>query len=66
MFLIFFIKNFTKENDIILDPFMGTGTTAISCKKYNRNYIGFEIEKKYCDIIDKRILDFSKNDEKFF
>lgn len=62
----FFIKNFTKDNDIILDPFMGTGTTAISCKKYNRNFIGFEIEKKYCDIIDKRILDFNKNDEKFF
>lgn len=40
---------------VILDPFMGSGTTAVACKKLGRNYIGFEISKEYCDIAEKRI-----------
>jgi site-specific DNA-methyltransferase (adenine-specific) len=51
----YFIKQFTKENDIILDPFMGSGTTAVACLKLKRNYIGFEISKEYCDLAEKRI-----------
>ena len=51
----FFIENFTKPNDIIYDPFMGCGTTALVCKQLNRNYIGSEIIKQYCDIAEKRI-----------
>lgn len=43
------------ENDVILDPFLGGGTTAIISKKLNRKYIGFEIEKKYFDISKKRL-----------
>lgn len=50
-----FIKMFTKENDIILDPFMGIGTTAISCKKFNRQFIGIEINKDYFDIAKENI-----------
>lgn len=42
-----FIKNFTQENDLILDPFMGIGTTGIICKKLNRNFIGIEIDQEY-------------------
>ena len=38
-----FIYNFTQEKSVVLDPFMGTGTTAVSCAKYGREYIGFEI-----------------------
>ena len=49
------IKHFTKENDIVLDCFMGSGTTAEACIKNNRNFIGFEINKEYCDIAEKRI-----------
>ncbi len=45
----------TKENDLIYDPFMGSGTTAIACIKTNRNYIGSEISKAYCDLAEKRI-----------
>lgn len=45
-----FIENFTKKDDLILDCFMGTGTTAISCINFGRKYIGFEISKKYVDI----------------
>jgi len=49
------LRNFTKENDIIYDPFMGTGTTARVCKDMNRNYIGSEISEEYCEIIKKRL-----------
>ncbi len=49
------IKISSKENDIILDPFLGSGTTAEVCKELNRNYIGIDISQKYCDIANKRI-----------
>lgn len=47
--------NFSKENDIVYDPFMGTGTTAAVAKRMNRRYIGSEINEKYFDIIHKRL-----------
>jgi len=50
-----FIINSSKEGEIILDPFMGSGTTAIACMNTNRNYIGFELDKGYYDIILERI-----------
>lgn len=40
----------TDEGDIVLDPFMGTGTTAIAAKRLGRNYIGFELDKTYTDV----------------
>ena len=43
------VKSWTNEGDVVLDPFMGSGTTAIVCKKNNRNCIGFEISKEYYD-----------------
>ncbi|MBI5574299.1 MAG: site-specific DNA-methyltransferase [Elusimicrobia bacterium] len=49
------IKASSPEEGIVLDPFLGTGTTAISCKKNNRNYVGFEINSNYCKIIEKRL-----------
>lgn len=52
-----FILNSSNEQNVILDPFMGSGTTAISCINTNRNYIGFEIDKEYCKISEKRILE---------
>ena len=51
----FFIKNFTKENDLIYDCFSGLGTTAIACIKNNRKYIGSEIVKQYADISINKI-----------
>ena len=53
----FFIENFTQENEIILDCFMGTGTTGMSCNKYNRNFIGIEITKEYFDYAVGRLND---------
>lgn len=44
----------TKENDIVLDPFSGSGTTGISAYKLGRNYIGIETEKEYLDLSIKR------------
>ena len=52
-----FIKNFTKENDLILDCFMGAGTTAITCKFNKRNYLGFELNNKYVELSNKRIYE---------
>jgi site-specific DNA-methyltransferase (adenine-specific) len=45
----------TPPDGVCLDPFMGSGTTAVACKKLNRNYIGFEISKEYCKIANERI-----------
>ena len=39
----------------VLDPFMGSGTTAVACKLTGRHYIGFEIDPKYCEIANKRV-----------
>jgi len=50
-----YIKILSKEEDIVLDPFIGSGTTAIVCKQLNRNFIGFEISEEYCNIAYKRL-----------
>ena len=55
------IRNSSKENDIVLDCFLGSGTTAVACILENRNYIGFEINKKYYDISNKRINETKKS-----
>lgn len=49
------IENFSEEGDVVYDPFMGTGTTAVVAKKMNRKYIGSEISKKYVLIAEERI-----------
>ncbi len=51
----YLIKTYTNEGDIVLDNCMGSGTTAIACMNTNRNFIGFEIDKGYYDIILERI-----------
>jgi site-specific DNA-methyltransferase (adenine-specific) len=50
-----FIENSSQENEIVLDPFMGAGSTAMACKELKRNFIGFELDKQYYDIANKRI-----------
>ena len=54
-----FVKNhilhITQENDIVLDPFLGSGTTAVACLETNRQFIGFEINESYYNIAQDRI-----------
>jgi DNA modification methylase len=47
----------SNENHLILDPFIGSGTTAVACINTNRNFIGIEKEEKYYEIANKRIKD---------
>lgn len=49
------ITLFSKEGDLVLDPFMGSGTTAVAAKQLNRNYIGFELVENYIKIAEERI-----------
>ena len=49
------IENSSNEGDLILDPFMGVGSTALACKELNRQFIGFELDKHYCELAEKRI-----------
>lgn len=51
------IVSWSNENDIVYDPFIGSGTTAKIANKLNRNCIGSEISQEYCDIIKKRLND---------
>ena len=51
----FFIENHSEVGDIVLDPFLGSGTTAIACEKLQRRWIGIEISKEYCELARKRI-----------
>ena len=54
------IKASTNEGDMVLDPFLGSGTTAVSCVLNNRQYIGIEKEKEYFELAKKRIEDAVK------
>jgi len=51
----YFIKFLTDENDVVLDPFAGIGTTGLPCKDINREFIGYELNPKYVDFGNKRI-----------
>lgn len=55
------IEIFSTPNQIILDPFMGSGTTGLAALKTGRRFIGFEIEKKYFDISENRLREHGKN-----
>lgn len=52
-----FITWLTNEGDIVLDPFMGSGTTALVAQRMNRNWIGFELNPAYGDFIRERLAD---------
>jgi len=51
------IEKYTKPNDLILDPFCGSGTTCVAAELMGRNYIGIEISEEYCQIARKRVQD---------
>lgn len=49
------IKDFTNENDLIIDPYCGSGTTAVACKQLNRNFICCDIKEEYVKIANQRL-----------
>jgi DNA modification methylase len=53
--LEFFLKYWTDENDTVLDPTMGSGSTGVACKKMNRKFIGFELDEKIFEKAENRI-----------
>lgn len=57
----YLIKLVTVNGGVVLDPFLGSGTTAVACEKLGRRWIGIEISKEYCDIAVKRIKSVSDN-----
>lgn len=54
---IWFIKLFTQLDDIVLDPFIGSGTTALAAKRLKRKYIGIDIHSEYCLLAKERVLE---------
>lgn len=51
----YLIEKSTNKNELVYDPYMGSGTTARACKDLSRNYIGSEISKDYCNIAEDRL-----------
>jgi site-specific DNA-methyltransferase (adenine-specific) len=49
------LRLLSKKDDLVLDPFMGSGTTGVACKELGRNFIGIEISEQYFNIAKKRI-----------
>ena len=52
------IKILTYKNDIVLDPFMGSGTTALSAEFLDRRWIGIELSPNYIEVANKRLLEY--------
>lgn len=59
------VLSWSNEEDIVLDTFIGSGTTAIACIDTNRKYIGFEISEEYCELANERIEKHNKQMELF-
>lgn len=57
------IRLTTNEKEIVLDPFMGSGTTGVACKKLSRDFIGIELYKEYFDMAEKRIKNYVVQEE---
>ena len=51
----FLINKFSQPNDVVLDCFMGSGTTGVACQELNRNFIGIELDAEYYEMAKQRI-----------
>ena len=61
----YLIRTYTDEGDVILDNCIGSGTTAVAAIRTNRHFIGFEIQKDYCGIANRRVADEWKHIREF-
>ena len=57
------LKIASNENDMVLDPFMGVGSTAVACKEMNRNFTGIEVEEKYVNLAKQRLKETEPRQE---
>jgi DNA modification methylase len=53
--IVEFLQLLTRPNDIVLDPFMGSGSTAVAYKLTGRHYIGFDLNPAYCQLAEERL-----------
>ena len=60
-----FVKASSNPGDLVFDPFMGSGTTAVAAKQLGRNYIGCELSAKYCKVIENRLKSVEFGEELF-
>jgi DNA modification methylase len=58
----FLIQTFTKEGDVVLDPFVGSGQTCIAAIEFNRHYIGFDYKEEYVEMSRNRIKKINDTD----
>ena len=61
--VMYALHNISKVDDIILDPFIGSGSTLIACEKTNRICYGLELDPRYCDVIVERYVNFTNNNQ---
>lgn len=59
------IKLYSFKQDVILDPFLGSGTTSLSAIKNGRNYVGYDTNKKYVELADKRVAEYANQTNLF-
>lgn len=59
------LERYSKPTDIVLDAYLGSGTTAVACERLGRRWIGIELDKDYCEIARKRIADEREKYEAF-
>ena len=55
----YMVRTYSNPGDLVLDPFMGSGTTAVACVLEKRNFIGFELDEKYFNLANKRLQDLT-------
>jgi site-specific DNA-methyltransferase (adenine-specific) len=60
------IQLYTFEGDVVLDPFVGSGTVCVAALKTNRRYVAYDIDKKYCDLAERRIKQFLQEQTTLF
>ena len=60
------ILSWSNENDLVFDPFAGSGTTLVMARQYNRNFLGFEINDEYMKIIEKRLEKYPNKLDEWF
>ena len=59
--IMYALNNSSKVDDVVLDPFLGSGSTLIACEKTNRVCVGMELDPKFADVIIQRYVDYTEN-----